>query len=94
MRPVFEHGLVDALGLTQMRALVAGDARVQDVVVAALDHVDGVDLHVAQMLHRRARRLRPVAERRGRIEPLRAQPDASGSSLGERVGFAGGRGHG
>ena len=85
VRPVFEHGLVDALGLMQVRALVAGDARVEDVVVAALDHVDGVDLHVAQVLHGGARRLGPVAERRWRIEPLGAQPDAPGAGLGERV---------
>ena len=77
MRPVFEHGLVDALGLAQMLALISRNARIEDVVVAAFDHIDGVDLHIAQMLHRGARRLGPVAERRGRIEPLRVQPDAS-----------------
>ena len=59
-----------------MLAPVGGNARVEDVVVAALDDVDGVDLHVAEMLDRRARRLRPVAERRRRVEPLGVEPDA------------------
>ena len=76
MRPVFEHGLVDALRLTQMVAPVSRDAREQDLVMAALHHIDGVDLHVAEMLDRGARRLGPVAERRCLVEPLGAQPDA------------------
>ena len=48
----------------------------------------------AQVLHHQARRLGPVAERRGGIEPLGVQPDAPGASLGEQVGFAGCPGHG
>src|SRR5204863_471433 len=75
-------------------ALVSGDARIQDVVVAALDHVDGVDLNVAQVLHGKARRLGPVPEWHGSIEPLGVQPDASGPRLGEGVGLAGGQWHG
>ena len=47
-------------------------------MVAALDDVDGVDLHIAEMLDRSRDRLRPVAERLGRIEPLGTQPDAAG----------------
>ena len=66
----------------------------EDVVMAALDHVDRVDLNVAQVLHRQARGLGPVAERHGGIEPLGVQPDAPGASLGEHVGFAGSPGHG
>ena len=62
MRPVFEHALVDALGLAQIRAPVGGNAGPQDVVVAALDDVDGVDLHIAEMLDRR--RASPAARRR------------------------------
>jgi hypothetical protein len=45
-------------------------------VVAALDDVDRVDLHVAEVLDRRARSLRAAAERRRLVEALRAQPDA------------------
>ena len=78
MRPVFEDRLVDGLRLAQVLALVVGNPRVEDLVVAALDDVDGVDLHVAQVLDRGPGRLRPVAKRRGFVEPLRAQPDASG----------------
>jgi hypothetical protein len=51
----------------QVGALVSGYARVEDVVVAALDHIDGVDLHVAQVLDRRRRRAGSVAEGRGLV---------------------------
>jgi hypothetical protein len=88
VRPVFENRLVHALSLAQMLASIFGNARIEDVVVAAFDHVDGVDLHIAKMLDGGGRRLRPVAERRARFEPLRAQPDASCLGLGEGVGFA------
>ena len=78
MGPVFEHALVDALGLAQIGAAIGGNAVPEDVVMAALDHVDGVDLHIAEMLDRGRGRLRPLAERRRRVEPLGAQPDAAG----------------
>ena len=65
MRPVFEHALVDALGLPQVGAPVVGDAAIENVMMAALDHVDGVDLHIAEMLDRgrdrRAARRRTAA---------------------------------
>ncbi len=64
MGPVFEHALVDALGLAQIRAPIAGDPGPEDMVVRTLDHIDGVDLDVAELLHRGRRRLRPLAERR------------------------------
>ena len=64
MRPVFEHALVDALGLPQIRAPIGGDAGLENVMVAALDDVDRVDLHIAQMLHRRRNSPRSGAERR------------------------------
>jgi hypothetical protein len=60
-------------------------------VVAALDHVDRVDLHVAQVLYGRARRLGPVAERCGLIEPLRVQSDAPSAGLAERCRLHGSR---
>ena len=59
-------------------APVRRNARVEDLVVAALDHVDRVDLHVSQVLDRGARRRGPRAERRGLVKPLGAQPDPSG----------------
>src|SRR5262249_30082270 len=93
VRPVLEDALVDALRLAQVVAPVTRNARVEDLVMAALDHVDGVDLHVAEMLHSGARRLGPVAERRAFIKPLRAQPDATGARFGERDGFVGRAGH-
>ena len=79
MRPVFEHGFLDRLRLPQMLALIIRDARVENLMVAALDYVDGVDLHVTEMRHGRRRCLGPAAERRSLIEPLRAQPDAAGA---------------
>ncbi len=78
MRPVFEHRLVDRLRLAQVVSLVSRDAGVQDLVMAALDYVDGVDLHVTQVLHRGSGRFGPVAERRVLVKLLGAQPDASG----------------
>ncbi len=59
MGPVFEHAFVDALGLTQVRAPIAGDPVPQNMVMAALDDVDGVDLHIAEVLDRGRRRRRP-----------------------------------
>src|ERR1700704_241546 len=85
MRPVFEDGLVDRLGLAEGGGVISGKARVEDLVMAAFNHMDGVDLHIAQVLHRRASRGRPVAKRRGFVEPLGAQPDASGVRFGERA---------
>jgi hypothetical protein len=87
MRPVFEHAFVGALGLAQVGAPISGDAGVEDVMVAALDDIDGVDLHIAEMGDRVGHGLRAVAERRLCIEPLRAQPDAAGFRFGEGVRF-------
>ncbi len=88
MRPVFEHALVDALGLPQVRAGIGGDAAIENVMVAALDHIDGVDLHIAEMLDRRRDRLRPGAKRLGCIEPLGTQPDSPGLGLHQGMGFS------
>jgi len=52
-------------------------------VVAALDHMDGVDLHVAEVLDGGASGLGSITEGRGLVEPLRAQPDAFGVRLGK-----------
>jgi len=74
MGPVFEHGFVDALGLPQIGALIFGDPGPENMVVAALDDVDGVDLHIAEMFNGGGGRLRALAERRRRVEPLGAEP--------------------
>ena len=92
MGPVFEHGLVDALGLAQIGAAVIRNPVPQDMVVAALDDVDGVDLDIAELLDRGRCGGRSRAERRRRIEPLRAQPDAAGFGLAQGMEF-GGAGH-
>ena len=74
--PVLEDAFADALRLTQIGAPIGRDAGPQNMVMRALDDADGVDLHIAQMLHRGRHRLRPLAEGRRGIEPLGAQPDA------------------
>ncbi|MET3306166.1 hypothetical protein ABIF53_007181 [Bradyrhizobium japonicum] len=83
MGPVFEHAPVDALGLAQIGAAVGRNAAEQDVVVAALDDVDGVDLHVAEMSGRIRNGLRTLAERGALIKPLGVQPDLPGLCRGE-----------
>jgi hypothetical protein len=40
------------------------------MMVGALDDIDGVDLNVTELFDHSSDRLRPVAERRRRIEPL------------------------
>ena len=72
-----------------MYAPVAGNAGPQNVVVATFDDVNGVDLHVAELLHRSRRCRRPLAERRQRVEPLGAQPDPPGRGLGQGMGSIG-----
>ena len=52
MGPVFEHALVDALGLPQIGPAIIRDTRIQNMMVAALDDVDRVDLHIAEMFDR------------------------------------------
>ena len=86
MGPVFENALVDALGLPQVRAGVGRDAAVENVMMAALDHMDGVDLDVAEVIHRCCYGLRPVAKRLSRIEPLGVQPDSPGLGFGQGTG--------
>lgn len=87
MRPVFEHALLHALRLLEVGAAIIRNAGEQDVVMAALDHVDGVDLHIAEMVDGRGHGRSPLAERRPGVEPLRAQPDAAGISIAQRKGY-------
>ena len=86
VRPILEYGFVDRLRLSEVSAPVARDARPQDVVVAAFDHIDRVNLHIAQMFHRCWYCLRSGPERCEFIETLGAKPDASALRLcqGER----------
>ncbi len=57
------------------------------MVVAALDDVDGVDLHIAEMFNGGGGRLRALAERRRRVEPLGAEPDPPGLGPGQGMRF-------
>src|SRR5690242_1240326 len=59
----------------------------EEVVVAALDHVDGVDLHIADMFDRDRDRSRSLADRRCRVQALCLQPDAARQGFGQEVGF-------
>lgn len=77
MGPVLEHRLVDALGLLQVFPPITGDSGEQDMVVAALDDVDGVDLDVAEMCHGGGGRMGPCAEWFHAVEALRTQPQAT-----------------
>jgi len=55
------------------------------VMMTALDHVDRVDLHVAEMLDRRLRGRGAHAERRRTVEPLGAQPQPARLRLRDGV---------
>ena len=88
MRPILEDRFVDALCLMQMLAPIRRDARVEDVVMAALDYVDGVNLQIAQVRDCCWRGLRAGAEGFGGVQALGMQPDSArlgGSELDERV---------
>ena len=63
MRPVFEHALVRALRLPEIGAVIGRDPGEEDMVMAALDHVDGVDLHIAEMIDGISHGRRALAER-------------------------------
>jgi hypothetical protein len=58
----------------------------ENVMMAALDHMDGVDLDIAKMIHRCGYGLWPVAERLARVEPLGMQPDSPGLGFGQGAG--------
>ena len=86
MRPVFEYALVDALGLAQIGAAIVGDAGIEDMMMAALDHIDGVDLHIAEMGDGTGDGSRAGAERRLRIEPLGGDPEPPCLQFGQGMG--------
>ena len=93
MGPVFEHALVHRERLLEIAAAVLRDPGPEDVMVRPLDHVDGVDLHVAEVRHRRRGRRRPGAERRRRVEPLRGEPDAPRRGGAQRLDLWSGNRH-
>src|SRR3546814_4872659 len=63
MSPVLENSLVDGLCLVQVLTPIRWNSCPQNVVMAALDDVDGVDLYIAKMLDRRRRGYGAVPER-------------------------------
>ena len=83
MRPIFEDGFVDGLSLAQVIPAVSGNAAPQDVMMAAFNNVDRVDLEIAKMFNRRAGRVGTVAERLSLVEALRAKPDSPRDALGK-----------
>jgi hypothetical protein len=58
----------------------------EDVVMAALDDVDGVDLQVAEMRYCCRRGLRAGAEGFGGVQALGMQPDSAALGGGELDG--------
>ena len=87
MGPVFEHGLVDALGLAQIGAPIAGDPGEEKMAMAALDDVDGVDLHIAQMFDGGRRRGGASPNGAASVEPL-APARSGGPGFGQGKGFS------
>jgi hypothetical protein len=85
--PILEHASVGALGMAQIGAAIGRDPAEQNVMMAALDDVDGVDLHIAEMSDRIRDGLCSLAERGPLIQPLGMQPDLPGLSRGEGMGF-------
>ena len=84
MRPILEHRLLNALDMMQVGATIVRDAAEQNVVVTTLDNVDGVDLHVTQVLDRGLHGALAGAEGFALVETLSVEPDATGISPGDR----------
>ena len=63
MRPVFADSFVEGLSLAQVIPAVSGNAAPQDMMMAAFNNADRVDLEIAKMFDRRAGRVGTVAER-------------------------------
>jgi hypothetical protein len=70
--------------MRKVGAVIAGNAGEEDVVMAAFDDVDGVDLHIAEVTDRSLGRGRSRTEWLPGIEPLRPEPDRAG--IGARQG--------
>ncbi len=72
--------------LMQMLAPLRRNTRVEDVVMAALDDVDRVNLQVAQVRHGCRRGFRAGAEGFDRVQTLGMQPDSAGLNGSEDEG--------
>src|SRR6516162_4821773 len=70
--------------MMQVGATIVRDAAEQDVVVTTLDNIDGVDLHVTQVLDRGLHGALAGAEGFALVETLSVEPDATGISPGDR----------
>jgi hypothetical protein len=55
--------------------------------MAALDDIDGIDLHIAEMGDRICDSPGPLPERRALVQPLGVQPDLPGLCRRERKGL-------
>ena len=67
----------------QMLTSIRRDARVEDVVMAALNDENGVNLQVAQVRHRRRCGFWAGAKGFGAVQPLGMQPDSAALGGGE-----------
>ena len=85
MGPVFEDRLVGRLQLNEVGAAIGGNSGMKDVVVAALDDVDGVDLHIAKLGDGRECSVGALAEGFEPVEPLRRDPDVARAGLLKRA---------
>ena len=65
----------------QILAAITRDARPKNMMMAAFDHINGVDLQISQMLYGRESGFWAVAKRRRLIEALSAQPDQTGGAF-------------
>jgi hypothetical protein len=70
--------------MMQVGPAIVRDAAEQNVVVTTLDNVDGVDLHVPQVLDRGLHGALAGAEGFALVETLSVEPDATGISPGDR----------
>src|SRR6516165_4483075 len=70
--------------MMQVGAAIVRDAAEQNVVVTTLDNVDGVDLHVPQVLDRGLHGALAGAEGFALVETLSVEPDATSISPGDR----------
>lgn len=91
--PILENALVDGLRGAEVLASIVWNSCPQDVMMAALDNVDRVDLHVAELSDRSRSRHNTHAEGRQTVKALGAEPSATGGRQGERHDSPGWRRH-
>ena len=91
MAPVFEYGLLRSQRQGEVGADIIRDPGPEDVMVAALDHVDRVDLDIAESGDRTGDGTGSGAEGPLAIEALRPEPEAAGGGERKRMRTAGHR---